>query len=151
MCIDKKQFPEQILIWATLFIFTFVVSRAGEPEPGVFGSLEPEPLEKKNQEPEPESQVILIWNFTMCPLFAYFRWFLIKRGTNCEKFKSKETGDSCTDGRKPTKIFNFWVPSRFKLKNFCNFNKILNFSQIIIIIKKDYLNQTISRSHIFLF
>ena len=27
-------------------------SRAGEPEPGVFGSLEPEPLEK-NQEPEP--------------------------------------------------------------------------------------------------
>ena len=23
-------------------------------EPGVFGSLEPEPLEKKNQEPEPE-------------------------------------------------------------------------------------------------
>ena len=36
--------------------------RAGEPEPGVFGSLEPEPLEKKpgagaawkkNQEPEP--------------------------------------------------------------------------------------------------
>ena len=33
-----------------------VVVRAGEPEPGVFGSLElePEPLEKKNQEPEPE-------------------------------------------------------------------------------------------------
>ena len=29
-----------------------VLSRAGEPEPGVFGSLEPEPLEKK-QEPEP--------------------------------------------------------------------------------------------------
>ena len=26
---------------------------AGEPEPGVFGSLEPDPLEKK-QEPEPE-------------------------------------------------------------------------------------------------
>ena len=26
--------------------------RAGEPEPGVFGSLEPEPL-KKNEEPEP--------------------------------------------------------------------------------------------------
>jgi len=38
-------------------------TRAGEPEPGVFGSLEPEPLEKKpgagaawkkSQEPEPE-------------------------------------------------------------------------------------------------
>ena len=31
--------------------------RAGEPQPeqGVFGSLEPEPLEKKNQEQEPES------------------------------------------------------------------------------------------------
>ena len=29
------------------------VSRAGEPEPGVFGSLEPEPLQKKYQEPEP--------------------------------------------------------------------------------------------------
>ena len=29
-------------------------SKAGEPEPGVFGSLEPEPLEEKNQEPEPE-------------------------------------------------------------------------------------------------
>ena len=32
--------------------------RAGEPhlepEPGVLGFLEPEPLEKKNQEPEPE-------------------------------------------------------------------------------------------------
>ena len=28
--------------------------RAGEPEPGVFGSLEPEPLEKnEEQEPEP--------------------------------------------------------------------------------------------------
>ena len=27
-------------------------SRAGEPEPGCLGSLEPEPLEK-NQEPEP--------------------------------------------------------------------------------------------------
>ena len=27
--------------------------KAGEPEPGVFGSLEPEPLEKK-KEPEPE-------------------------------------------------------------------------------------------------
>ena len=24
-----------------------------DPEPGVFGSLEPEPLETKNQEPEP--------------------------------------------------------------------------------------------------
>ena len=41
-----------------------VLIRAGEPEPGVFGALEPEPLEKKtgagagaawkkNQEPEP--------------------------------------------------------------------------------------------------
>ena len=31
-----------------------VTYRAGEPEPGVFGSLEPEPEphEKKNQEPE---------------------------------------------------------------------------------------------------
>ena len=28
-------------------------TRAGEPEPGVFGSLEPEPLDK-NQEPEPK-------------------------------------------------------------------------------------------------
>jgi len=40
-----------------------VFFRAGEPEPGVFGSLEPEPLEKKrgagaawkkSQKPEPE-------------------------------------------------------------------------------------------------
>jgi len=44
-----------------------LLTRAGEPEPGVFGSLEPEPLEKKrgagagagaawkkSQEPEPE-------------------------------------------------------------------------------------------------
>jgi len=30
-----------------------VAIRAGEPEPGVFGSLEPEPL-GKSQEPEPE-------------------------------------------------------------------------------------------------
>ena len=30
-----------------------VAIRAGEPEPGVFGSLEPEPLEKKNEEPKP--------------------------------------------------------------------------------------------------
>ena len=30
-----------------------VLIRAGEPEPGVFGALEPEPLEKK-QEPVPE-------------------------------------------------------------------------------------------------
>ena len=32
-----------------------VKTRAGEPEPRVFGSLEPEPepLEKKNEEPEP--------------------------------------------------------------------------------------------------
>ena len=31
------------------------MTRAGEPEsePGVFGSLKPEPLEKKSQEPEP--------------------------------------------------------------------------------------------------
>ena len=45
--------------------YTFISFRAGEPEPGVFGSLEPEPLEKKpvagaawkkNQEPEPEPQ-----------------------------------------------------------------------------------------------
>ena len=33
----------------------WIVTRAGEPEPGAFGSLEPrpEPVEKKNQEPEP--------------------------------------------------------------------------------------------------
>jgi len=31
--------------------FVTLLPRAGEPEPGVFGSLEPEPLEK-NQEPE---------------------------------------------------------------------------------------------------
>ena len=30
-----------------------VTSRAGETEPGVFGSLEPESLEKKKREPEP--------------------------------------------------------------------------------------------------
>ena len=30
-----------------------ILSRAGEPDPGVFGSLEPEPLERKKQEPEP--------------------------------------------------------------------------------------------------
>ena len=37
------------------FLF-HINGRAGEPEPepGVFGSLEPEPLEKKNEEPEPE-------------------------------------------------------------------------------------------------
>ena len=31
------------------------IRRAGEPEPGVYGSLEPEqePLEKQNKEPEP--------------------------------------------------------------------------------------------------
>ena len=29
---------------------------AKEPEPGVFGPLEPEPLEKKYQEPEPEPE-----------------------------------------------------------------------------------------------
>ena len=29
-----------------------VIIRAGEPEPGVFSSLEPEPLEEKKQEPE---------------------------------------------------------------------------------------------------
>ena len=34
-------------------IFKFILGRTGEPEPGVFGSLEPEPL-KKNKEPEPE-------------------------------------------------------------------------------------------------
>ena len=28
-------------------VFRMVTTRAGEPEPGVFGSLEPEPLEKK--------------------------------------------------------------------------------------------------------
>ena len=36
------------------------IVRAGEPvsepEPGVFGSLEPEQLEKKKQEPEPEPE-----------------------------------------------------------------------------------------------
>ena len=30
----------------SLVLYLFAV-RAGEPEPGVFGSLEPEPLEKK--------------------------------------------------------------------------------------------------------
>ena len=30
-----------------------VLSRAGEQEPGVFDFLEPEPLEEKNQVPEP--------------------------------------------------------------------------------------------------
>ena len=29
------------------FIFLFALGRTGEPEPGVFGFLEPEPLEKK--------------------------------------------------------------------------------------------------------
>jgi hypothetical protein len=29
------------------------LTNSQESEPGVFGSLEPEPLEKKNQEPEP--------------------------------------------------------------------------------------------------
>ena len=28
--------------------FRYVITRAGEPEPGYFGSLEPKPLEKKN-------------------------------------------------------------------------------------------------------
>ena len=37
-------------------MYFIVYSRAGEPEPGVFGSLEPEPLEKKSQEPEPEPE-----------------------------------------------------------------------------------------------
>ena len=47
--------------------FDFSTGRAGEPEPGNFGSLEPEPLEKKpgagavaawekNQGPEPEPE-----------------------------------------------------------------------------------------------
>ena len=41
---------------ASITSFWTPPSRAGEPEPGVFGSLEPElePLEKKNQEPEQE-------------------------------------------------------------------------------------------------
>ena len=34
-----------------------IKGRAGEPEPGVFGSLEPEPLEKK-QEPEPLAKTV---------------------------------------------------------------------------------------------
>ena len=36
----------------TVLVLVIETYRAGEPEPGVFGSLEPEPLEKK-QEPEP--------------------------------------------------------------------------------------------------
>ena len=35
--------------------------RAGEPEPGVFGYLEPEPLEKK-QEPEPLGKKVRNWS-----------------------------------------------------------------------------------------
>ena len=31
--------------------YWWLINRAGEPEPGVFGSLEPEPIEKKKQEP----------------------------------------------------------------------------------------------------
>ena len=34
-------------------VLFIVLVRAGEPEPGVFGSLEPEPLDKKNEEPGP--------------------------------------------------------------------------------------------------
>jgi len=33
-------------------------TRAGEPEQGVFGFLEPEHLERKKQEPEPEPEPI---------------------------------------------------------------------------------------------
>ena len=52
-----------------------VLSRAGEPEPGVFGSLEPEPLEKKtgagpawnkkSQEPEDikHTEIVLLLLF----------------------------------------------------------------------------------------
>ena len=36
-----------------MLILSILSFRAGEPEPGVFGSLEPEPLEEKKQEPEP--------------------------------------------------------------------------------------------------
>ena len=45
-----------------IYFFLLILGRTGEPEPGVFGSLEPEPLEKKpgagaawkkSQEPEP--------------------------------------------------------------------------------------------------
>ena len=41
------------LILHLLIPHTSFQSRAWAPEPGVFGSLEPEPLEKKNQMPEP--------------------------------------------------------------------------------------------------
>jgi len=35
-----------------MYIHQGVGEPVSEPEPGVFGSFEPEPLEKKNQEPE---------------------------------------------------------------------------------------------------
>ena len=37
----------------SVIFYSGVIIRAGESEPGVFGSLEPEPLEKKNKKPEP--------------------------------------------------------------------------------------------------
>jgi len=48
--------------------------RAGEPEPGVFGSLEPkpEPLEKKNKEPEPLIYSSLIAGWPRCTVPDFF-------------------------------------------------------------------------------
>jgi hypothetical protein len=53
----KKQF---FYLFYHLFLQFYLTSLQGkeyfakEPEPGVFGTLEPEPLKKKYQEPEPE-------------------------------------------------------------------------------------------------
>ena len=54
MRVQKKAATFSLRVYLPGFgsiFFGNIISRAGEP--GVFGSLEPEPLEKKKQEPEP--------------------------------------------------------------------------------------------------
>ena len=53
----KKQTIILLVLYFLQFYLTSLRGKeyfAKEPEPGVFGPLEPEPLEKKYQEPEPE-------------------------------------------------------------------------------------------------